>query len=194
MLIPSVDSSVDPSRSDIPEVYALHVSAIVYADGSSEVSKQDIETIKGQNLGFALEFKRDADLLAASETSGIPTSADLDDLTKKIGAVAPRSAEDSAASVRGISLTGVPQAYIDACIGLCFSGLRGGINAAREQVLRDLDRVWLTSDPSSQSIQANRAREGHNLPLSLSDISQKYRALSVKQIQFLKVSTARVPQ
>jgi hypothetical protein len=150
---------------------SLRVVAVIFANGKRLGSRQTLESIEDQMLGAALEIKRDSDLLADR-----PDAA-FDEIANRIGLPNPPSDEDAAASVRGVSLPGIPQAYIDLHVNRHSYALRVGVGRARQILLSDLNQAKLNTQAQvdSRQIQAS----------ALSDFALKCKAASDAQVKWI---------
>jgi hypothetical protein len=159
----------------------IRIVAIVYADGSRVGSKQRLDEIADEMLGEALEIKRDSDILAASPDA---SSAGFDAVVENIGKQLPSSDEDAAALVRVEELSGIPRSYIEAHLNRPSGHLRIGIDRARGSVLSDINLVKSNASvpmgPQAEALM--KQAQLH----ALSDLAQRYRVLSEKQVQCIK--------
>jgi hypothetical protein len=167
--------------SDGDSNHVLHLKAIVYADGSHVGTHAVLDDIEDRMLGAALETKRILNILSESTDDSI---RGLDNARSELAIVSPSDALVAASQMKGISLPGIPQSYIDSRLSRCAVGIMEGMTAVRDLLSREIDdeKEIAAMSPSGKSQSARLLIERAALH-GRSDLAQKYQARSKDQIE-----------
>lgn len=161
---------------------SLVIEAVVYTDGTRVGSTNTLALIEGEMLGAALETKRIATILTASPD---PSADGFDAVLGKIRSIPILTNEQAASSVRGITLPGVPQSYIDSHVNRHAGDLSVGIDSARQIALLDINNTRsLASGPLPRFQAAQDAVQAARVQ-GVSDLAKKYRSLGMLHAQLL---------
>lgn len=187
-ILPGATGSVvfglrDFSHNNIPMISKVSITAIVYADGTREGEKLQLDEIEDEMLGAALETRRDADILAASQDSaGLNRT---NDVVTKIGHGVPSSGRDAVAMESGVVLPGVSQDYVTSRLTRHSSGFQIGVSRAKDMILRDVGKALTVSAATSTGSGRSYSTADNGQISSPSELASKYKILSDKQAQYI---------
>jgi len=167
--------------------HTLRVTAVLYSDGTEVGDQKELETDNSELFGMAIEIKRDTEFLSASSDPGV---SGFDAVVEKIGNVPPGSDPNAnelvAASVRGVSLEGIPQSEIESHLNHPGSSFATGVIQARQQFLLVIQTV--KSNATLPESHSKKVREyfGHLQSQGLADLAKQFNTACEMQAQYLR--------
>jgi hypothetical protein len=166
---------------------SLHVNAVVYTDGSHIGAKNILDKIEDEMLGSALETKRISDLLAACPDESV---TGLDSVLPQIGPHVPSmndvaAAGELAGKVRGQSLPGIDQSYVNSHLDLHATDFLSGVANARDRAIYAANDVKTTATLQSSGSAVVSEAVAEAKSHGRADLAQRYQLLSGSQVTYL---------
>jgi hypothetical protein len=166
---------------------SLRIYATVYTDGSHIGPKSALDQIEDHMIGVALETKRISDMLTASPDNSV---TGLNSVLPQIGTSPPSTTSADAVDrlagkLRGQSLPGIDQSYIDSHLNLHSTDLLDGVALARNRALSEMENLKATAalPHSGGKVLSHIATEARLQ--GRADLARKYQLLSMSQITYL---------
>ena len=183
-LSPGATWSFSIGNREIPRIGpVLHVSAVIFADGSWEGDEEQVLYRGGWRLGLVTETERVKDIIEGL-TVEEPSDADIEDLKLRIGNL-PGSTEEAVASVSGVRLPGLDINSVRSADKWLRWGVRSGIHSARDRALGQMHRLanLPRSKPGAAQTLIERA---HSRAGSFAGLREAYRARSARNHERLQ--------
>ena len=128
---------ISPEEASLNAHHVLNVDAVIFADGSAEGSRPDIDFMNAMRLGRVLETERIRGHLARTDERFL----DVDKLAESIG-VLPNSPEDAFASLSDVSLPDLSVADFPPNGGAkSLRAFLGGVRNARQEALWKMEEL-----------------------------------------------------
>lgn len=183
-LMPGAVQRLHAGSSRFPaDSRVLHIAAVVFADGSSEGLRPQIDVVRANRLGRAHEAGRVKAIFAAPPAEQRVGDPDVEALIRKVGRL-PASFEEAVFSVREVHLpSGSPDDLRAADNDVRF-GFLAGVHAAREDALRSLRRLRQLPAATESASMAGAGTPSR--AAFLSSLRQQYGQLSARHETLLK--------
>ena len=119
--------------------HVLHLTAVIFADGTAQGVPDELDAIRGARLGLAFEVERVKGIVNAPAD---PNAADggIQELKDRVGSL-PQSVEEAADSVRDVRLPGADVAEVKAASSRFAAGFLNGVSNARQDAVWQLNRL-----------------------------------------------------
>ena len=163
------------SVADVKHV--ISVEAIVRADGSAEGSQAEINFVRAQWIGVALETERLRQIFATPAVTRAIGDAELADLNARVGRK-PVSAENAFASMKDVRLQDLSADALDGASTHEQFGFQTGVQGTRERALRALLQVKELPTTDSPGFRSRVT--------SMSELRQQYSDSSARMASLLK--------